>query len=168
MNIRMKAMFPLLAMVAVATAADATAVSGRTRFNIPASHCAVKPLSGGGATPGNIIYGTFLINNTGATQEFQCPITASGGSWTSLYAGVHVSPGWATSSSCQLCTGDGDGNLWCYAPSYISHPSPYRDFVAWDGGAAIGYSQNPGEIQCGLPNGQALRAYYIDNFINLY
>jgi hypothetical protein len=135
----------------------------------PASQCAVKPTSGVGSTPGNIIWGPFLINNTGAAQEIQCPNDTAdsnglGYSFVIRFASLNVSPGWATTSSCQLCVGFSDGGVWCFAPSYVSHPSASRDSVVWDGPASVGnYGSFGSEIQCALPNGQQARDFYVDN-----
>jgi hypothetical protein len=167
MNIRYHSVFVTAALVLAASSASALSILGRTHLVHPASECAVKPLAGGGSTPGSIVWGSLLINNTGATQEFQCPITTDTAGYELQFAALNVSPGWATTSSCQMCVGSSDGSLWCYAPSYVSHPSSARDSVVWDGPGSVSYLSGYGaEIQCGLPNGQQARDFYVDN--NLY
>jgi hypothetical protein len=168
MKTRLHAVFSVVATLSIAGSAAAQDTLGRTQMIHPASECAVKPISGIGATPGSIVYGTFLINNTGAAQEFQCPVAvdSSHWNWELHYAVVDVSAGWVTTQSCQLCVGDGDGWLWCYAPSSIIHASNYRDSVVWDGPGSVGYQMGLGaEMQCGLPNGQSLRDYYADTYL---
>jgi hypothetical protein len=168
MKIRFYAVSTLAATLAMTSVAFGGYL-GRTHIVHPASECAVKPTSLVGSTPGSIVYGSFLINNTGAGHYFQCPISSDTGSYEFRFAALNVSPGWATTSSCQACVGSSDGSLWCYAPSYVSHPSASRDSVVWDGPASTSYQWSYGaELQCALPNGQSLRDYYIDNDLVVY
>jgi hypothetical protein len=179
MKSRLYAVLPVVAAFLAAPSSYAQSYLGRTQLVYPASKCAVKPIFGNDnrparlfdpSTPGAIVYGPFLINNTGSAQEVQCPITANSSAvWEFHFASLDVSAGWATTQSCQLCLGNGDGYLWCFAPSYISHASAYRDSIIWDGPLSVGDVYGVGaEMQCGLPNGQSMRDYYVDNFLEVW
>jgi hypothetical protein len=168
MKSRLYGLVTLLATVAMTS----VALADRTHLVRPASECALKPASGVGATPGSIVWGTHLINNTGATQYMQCPMPMDSTGYPFVFAAINVSPGWATTSSCQACVGASDGGVWCYAPSYVSHPSTYRDSVVWDGttgnpAANAGYADSV-ELQCALPNGQQARDFYQDSYLITY
>jgi hypothetical protein len=166
MKIRLFALSTLSAMLALTSGVFADTL-GRTHIVHPASKCALKPLSGVGTTPGSIVYGPFLINNTGESQSLRCPLTTDSQSYRFAFAALNVSPGWATTASCYVCDGSSDGDKWCYAPSYVSRPSASRDSVVWDvdnyGGYAL--TGNAGELQCTLPNGQQARDFYVDQVL---
>jgi hypothetical protein len=169
MKPKLRTIFSVVATLSVAGSAHAFIDIGRTQMMHPASECAVKPQSGSGSTPGSIVYGTFLINNTGEGQWAQCPFSVDIGTAELHYGVIDVSPGWVTTQSCQLCVGNGDGSLWCFAPSSIVHASNYHDSVVWDGPASAGWLAGMGaEMQCALPNGQSLREYYVDTYMNGY
>jgi hypothetical protein len=170
MKTRLHSASLVIATLSLAGSADAQQTLGRTQMMHPASECAVKPVSGSGSTPGSIVWGTFLINHTGAEQEFQCPFAVDSSQTYDLhYAVAEVSPGWAKPESCQLCVGTGDGSLWCYSPSSIVHATNDKDSIVWDGPGSVGYRIGMGaEIQCGLPNGQSLRQYYVDTWLTTW